>query len=270
MEVNNNQLVSIIVPVYNRENYIKQTVENIADSEYRPIELILVNDGSTDGSLNILEAFKAEYQSDNFFIKILTQVNQGAPTARNLGFENSNGEFIQFLDSDDFISPSKFTIQIKAMNDEYADFGLCDFEMVYPKEDKVVCHSNAKQLKKVIKTHGSFGCGSPLLRKSLADKINWNIELKRNQDVDYFLKAALLSLKMVYVKKTLYTYIRHDDERISASYSKTAPAYNIRIKSLIRIFKYRYNRYYIILAIYNLWLSMSRFKMKVLYEKTFL
>src|SRR3546814_7476253 len=79
------------------------------------------------------------------------------------------------------------------MNSEHADFGLCDFEMVYTDTGRRVYHSNAEKIKKVLRTHGSFGCGAPLLRRQLADKIKWKTKLKRNQDVAYFQKAALLA-----------------------------------------------------------------------------
>jgi glycosyltransferase involved in cell wall biosynthesis len=258
----NNPLVSIIIPVYNRVNYVQKTLDNIVNNKYRPIELILVDDGSTDNSLSVLNYFKHHNSDKKFIVKVLSQSNKGAPVARNLGFENSEGAYIQFLDSDDFIDSEKLNLQIELMINENAEFGLCDFEMVYVDElEKKVYHSNAEKLKKVLKTHGSFGCGSPLLKRELASKIYWNHQLKRNQDVDYFLKAALLAKKISYIEKPLYTYIRHSDERISDIYSKTAPVFNLRIKSLQKIFKYKQNSVLILFAMFNLYISLLKFKL---------
>jgi len=251
-------LVSVIIPIYNREKDVLETLHNIYKNNYRPIQLILVDDGSKDKSLMVLEDFKSKYESVDFTILILQQANQGAPTARNNGYQHALGNFIQFLDSDDKIHEDKFTIQIDEMNRMKGDFGLCDFEMIYTDTGRRVYHSNKDKIKKVLRTTGSFGCGSPLLRKSLADKIEWTIGLKRNQDVDYFLKGVLMSRKIAYVEQALYYYIRHDGERISASYSKTAPVYTERIRSLLKIFKSAPRKFSLILAI--VFLSISKLK----------
>jgi len=226
-------LVSIIIPVFNRESLLPKTLQNLVDNRYRPLEVILVNDGSTDNSLKILEEFRDTYESKDLMIKVFDQANQGAPVARNLGYDNSTGEYIQFLDSDDLIDEEKFSLQIKSMKKQKADFGLCDFEFVYPREKRKIYHSNSKKLKKIINAVGSFGCGSPLLKRELSDKIRWNEELNRQQDVDYFLKAALLAENIAYVEKPLYYYINHDRDRISNRYNKTNPIYLLRIKSIL-------------------------------------
>jgi len=255
-------LVSVIVAVYNREKDVLSTLKYILDNNYRPMHQILVDDGSTDRSLKVLEEFKAHHEASNFNVLVLKQVNQGAPAARNNGYQQASGDFIQFLDSDDFLSPEKFEVQIALMDSEHADFGLCDFEMIYVDKDERVYHCNAGKIRKVLRTHGSFGCGSPLLRRTLTDKIHWNTKLKRNQDVDYFQKAALLATTISYTPSALYTYIRHGNERISMTYNKTNPVYGLRIKSLLEIWKYNRNRYYLLIAIGNLTLSFLRFKIK--------
>lgn len=255
-------LVSVIIPVYNRDKDVFSTLMNIFENNHRPIQLILVDDGSTDDSLKVLGEFKKRYETHNFGVSVLQQTNQGAPAARNLGYSQATGDFIQFLDSDDFLGAEKFQRQIAMMNNEHADFGLCDFEMIYTDTGKRVYHSNAEKIKKVIRTHGSFGCGSPLLRRQLADKIKWNTKLKRNQDVDYFQKAALLARAISYSPSAWYTYVRHENERISMTYDKTNPVYGLRIKSLLEIWRHAKNRPYLLLALWNLILSLSRFKVR--------
>jgi len=235
-------LVSVIIPVYNREELIINTLENIRENKYRPLEVILINDGSTDDSLLILKEYKEKFHSDDFRIKVINQENQGAPVARNLGYDHSTGEYIQFLDSDDMIAKEKFQIQTQMMEKYKADFGLCDFESVYPKEQKKIYQSNSKKLDKILHSWGSFGCGSPLLKRRLAKKIRWNEDLNRQQDVDFFLRAALLANSVAYVNRPLYYYINHDKARISDCYTKTDPVYFLRIKSLIPILKYNFTK----------------------------
>jgi len=247
-----NPLVSIIVPVYNRESILPYTLKNIAENIYRPLEVILIDDGSTDSSLAILYEFKERFAAEDFIIKVILQEHQGAPIARNNGYEHSEGEFIQYLDSDDRIDEEKFKIQTKMMLKSEADFGLCDFHYVYLEDNKYEYHSNSQKLDKIINAQESFGCGSPLLRRELTDKIAWNPDLYRQQDVDYFLKAALLSKKIAYIDKPLYFYLNHDSERISKYYTKTKQVYLQRAKSLIGILKYRYNIVLTCKAMYHL------------------
>ena len=86
--------ISIIVPVYNVENYIKKCLDSIFDQTYKDYEVIVVNDGTKDNSMNIV---------NNYKVKIVTQKNQGLSAARNHGVEKAKGEYLIFLDSDDYL-----------------------------------------------------------------------------------------------------------------------------------------------------------------------
>ena len=97
----NRPQISIIIPIYNTEKYLKQCLDSLIEQTFKDIEIICVNDGSTDNSKNILEKFAAE---DNRFV-ILNQENQGASRARNKAINLAKGDYILFLDSDDFFAP---------------------------------------------------------------------------------------------------------------------------------------------------------------------
>ncbi|RXG20449.1 glycosyltransferase family 2 protein [Leeuwenhoekiella aequorea] len=255
-------LVSVIIPVYNREEFILKTLDSVYNSDYRPIELVLIDDGSSDKSFEIIKNYQQKKNAVDFKIIAQKQINKGAPAARNYGYSLSSGDFIQFLDSDDLIESNKFSIQIKNSQSLKADFMLCDFIMKYIPSGTTVYHSNAARIKKILKTHGSFGCGSPLILRKLADKVKWNEKLNRNQDVDYFQKAALLADTLIYIEKPLYIYLRHDQERISNIYTKSNPVYLERIKSLLIIFPLKSNKIYLIIAILNLFMSHLKYKLK--------
>ena len=92
-------MISVIVPVYNAEEYLEECLESIKNQTYTNIEVILVNDGSTDGSKEICEQY---CEKDNRF-KLVNQENQGQSVARNLGVAESVGQFIMFVDSDDVV-----------------------------------------------------------------------------------------------------------------------------------------------------------------------
>ena len=123
MQPMGNALVSVIIPMYNAECYIAETIESVLNQTWKNIELIIVDDGSSDNSLLIAQ----RYVSDKVFV--YTQPNQGAPKARNLGFSYSQGDYIQYLDADDLLSPEKVEKQINAlrlMNAENA-IATCTF-----------------------------------------------------------------------------------------------------------------------------------------------
>ena len=95
---------SIIIPVYNVEKFLERCLKSICELKLEDKEIILINDGSTDNSLEILEKYIKIYPKN---IKIISQKNQGVSKARNVGIENSIGEYILFIDSDDFIEPKQ-------------------------------------------------------------------------------------------------------------------------------------------------------------------
>ena len=89
---------SIIVPVYNVENYVDKCIKSILNQTYKNYEVIIINDGSTDNSLNIINKYK-----NNKKIKIITQKNKGLSNARNNGMKMATGDYLLFIDSDDYI-----------------------------------------------------------------------------------------------------------------------------------------------------------------------
>lgn len=111
---NDPALVSVIVPVYNRERLVTETVASILQQTYRNIEIVLINDGSTDDSLEVIRALEQEHPD---IIRIIDQKNQGQTIARNQGIRNARGKYIAFLDSDDLWVPDKLERQIPLFNE---------------------------------------------------------------------------------------------------------------------------------------------------------
>ena len=102
--------VSILIPLYNSENYIEETIQSCLNQTYENIEIIIVDDGSTDKSLQIAKSFESGK------LKVYSQPNSGACKARNLAFEKSIGDYIQYLDADDLLSENKIENQRKVAN----------------------------------------------------------------------------------------------------------------------------------------------------------
>ena len=118
-----NELISIIIPVYQAEKYIERSLKSILNQTYKNIEIILVNDGSTDKSVEIIK----KYMENDERIKLLNQTNQGAGAARNNGLDVATGTYIGFVDSDDWIEPDMYEYLYKIIKKENADIAACDF-----------------------------------------------------------------------------------------------------------------------------------------------
>ena len=127
-------LISIIIPVYNLENYLDQCLKNILQQTYNNLEIVLVNDGSTDLSRSICE----EYSQNNVRIKVIHQPNKGAASARNNGILNSNGDYIIFLDGDDYWDDTQFLEKcMKNLQESNADIIIFGLKKYYEDINKI-------------------------------------------------------------------------------------------------------------------------------------
>lgn len=118
--MNKDPLISVIVPAYNSSKYVKKCIQSVLNQDYNNFELIVVNDGSTDNTLEILNTLS---KKDNR-IKVLNQKNSGVSSARNLGLSNSSGEYITFLDSDDTLTKTALSDFLSEIN-ENVDLVIC-------------------------------------------------------------------------------------------------------------------------------------------------
>src|SRR5471030_2045816 len=112
-------LVSIVIPSYNAEKYLSETIQSALNQTWQHKEIIVVDDGSTDDSLQIAESFKSE------IVKVFVQKNKGASAARNTGLREAKGDYIQFLDADDLLSPDKIEAQITCLNYSVTQLAIC-------------------------------------------------------------------------------------------------------------------------------------------------
>lgn len=126
-------LISIIVPIYNTEKYLKRCINSIIEQSYRNIEILLIDDGSTDNSFEICNELK---RKDNR-IKVFRKENEGVSATRNLGIKYSNGKYICFIDSDDWIE--KKYIQILKDSIISYDLSACKYQLIDDKNNKKVC-----------------------------------------------------------------------------------------------------------------------------------
>lgn len=121
------ETISLIIPVYNVEKYLSECLESVLAQTYKKLEIIIVDDGSTDDSLSICKEFKKRDKR----IRLITQKNGGLSSARNTGLKNVSGDYIGFVDSDDFIHPKMYEFLYKTINDQNADIAECLVEEVF-------------------------------------------------------------------------------------------------------------------------------------------
>ena len=154
-------MISVIVPVYKVELYLKQCVDSILNQTYKNLEVILVDDGSPDGCGNICD----EYEKRNSCVKVLHVNNGGLSAARNAGIKVATGDYIGFVDSDDWIEPDMYELLLKRLEDARADICVCGFDVV-GKRVSHVWHSDEEVYKDAVS-----------LKALLDDRINnhvWN------------------------------------------------------------------------------------------------
>lgn len=134
--------ISVIVPVYNKEKYVENTLNSILNQTYRNLEIIVINDGSTDNSKQICEE---KALVDNRIIMINTE-NYGAGAARNLGLSKATGKYISFIDSDDYIIPEYYEVLIDMIRKNDADIAECKFVRIksFDEEINQINHSSVK------------------------------------------------------------------------------------------------------------------------------
>ena len=134
----NRPIISIIVPVYNVESYLERCIESILNQSFKEFELILVNDGSTDSCKDICN----EYKKRDSRIVVVNKKNEGVSSARNLGLDLAKGEYIGFIDPDDFINKDMYKILFDTIQANNSDMVICDYYKV--NEDDINKFRNLK------------------------------------------------------------------------------------------------------------------------------
>lgn len=220
-------IISIIVPVYNVEKYLEQCVDSIINQTYKNLEIILVNDGSTDNSGVICDKYK---QIDHR-IKVMHKENGGQSSARNIGLDIANGKYVGFVDSDDWIESDMYESLYKRLSFYNADIVTCGCILEYfnfknvdvrDREENTVeiFDSNKKeQLCKNFFCHKLYSSGpcDKLYRITLFDNIRFP-ENKFYED-NYIALEILLKAKVIIASNDKYYHYRQNSSSTTRGYS---------------------------------------------------
>lgn len=223
-KIDMDKLISVIIPVYNVSKYLKQCVDSVLNQTYRNLEIILVDDGSTDCSGVICDQYA---QTDQRVI-VIHKENGGLSDARNTGLEVAKGEYIGFVDSDDFIHPDMYKILSKLLEEKKADIASANWQSFFDGKENDICESRTgkvlvfehiESLEFLIygkdKYKISFSVWDRLYRKNVVENFYFP-KGKCYEDIVWSAKVFYEAKKYVYIDKDLYYYRRRDDSIVGS------------------------------------------------------
>lgn len=242
-------LVSIIVPVYNVEQYLERCLDSLVNQTLKDIEIILVDDGSTDDSGNICD----KYAKKDKRIKVIHKENGGLSDARNIGLSIARGKYIGFVDSDDFISLDMYKKLFNCIEHGNYDIASCEFKKVYEYNEKEIASNTMKIITKEYdniqalenyfdeytdKREMQTVVCNKIYRRELFDNIKFPYgKLYEDGYVTY--KLLYKSKKVIHIYEELYYYFQREGSLIRSEFSlKVLKSYDDRRE----IFKFLYNK----------------------------
>ncbi len=265
-------LVSIIIPIYNVEKYLRESLERVVNQTYKNLEIILLNDGSTDSSLDICNDYKAQ---DNR-IKVIDKVNSGQGDTRNKGIEIATGKYIYFADSDDLIDYELIETAVAGIEEKESDIYIFNYYHVYEKENgqrKNIAErefiagtyrldSDKEKLKFITNNYLNYGCGFEVWdRLYRADIIKDNsirfpvFKPVIAEDVCFNLFYLMHVNKIEVTNKRLYYYLYRTDSSMGADRSV------IRVNQYNRLSKCLYEY---VQSINNLYIKNNYYMIHIL------
>lgn len=250
-----NPLVSIIIPAFNAENFILETINSALNQSYSPIEIIVVDDGSTDKTVKLIQSKNSKQ------IKVISKQNEGASKAKQVGLSYANGQFIQYLDADDILSEDKIAVQVAALKAHPNDVAVCStihfksdenylLQLPSPYEEKFLYTTN-NPVDFLINLWGGNGNGGSMIQPnafltpiSVIKRAGpWNTEISpcSDEDGEYFCRVILAS-KGIQCTEKAFNYYRKFIKRNSLSslknYTSIYNSYQSVLLKQQELFKY--------------------------------
>ena len=253
-------LVSVIIPNYNYAEYLRQSIDSVLNQDYQAIEIIVVDDGSTDGSIEILRSYGTQ-------IKVVKIANSGAPTARNFGLMNALGHYIAYLDADDFWAKSKISSQVTRLLETQTDLVYCKMTILdVDANTSTVSEENREgNFKNEFLLHPTrtpFPPSTTLMTRELVARAGiWDTTFKSPaEDFDYFRRCAKFT-DFAIVDEPLVFHRNHSKSLTSSSLSRY---YSDNRLGLIKLFADEYP------SLGFLTRRISWIKLNIVFAKSFL
>lgn len=212
--------ISVIVPIYNVEDYLHRCIDSIINQTYTNLEIILVDDGSPDNCPIICD----EYAKKDSRIRVVHKKNGGLSDARNAGIDIATGEYIMFIDSDDFVDIEMMESMMKNMIDNKVDMVVCNIKYVYEDREVVKYNQSDRILDRYEAMEEYLKDGvvqavawNKLYKKSLINKMRYKVG-KTNEDEFFTYKVVDKTAKIYYNSTPFYNYLQRDSS-IMGKYS---------------------------------------------------
>jgi glycosyltransferase involved in cell wall biosynthesis len=215
-------LVSVVIPCFNAERFVGDAIKSALDQKYPRVEVVVVDDGSTDGTVDVLRSFGTH-------IRWITGPHRGAPTARNRAIAMAAGDVIQFLDADDVLDPNKLAVQVPILVHERVDSVWCDVRIGPLEQDddasSIVRRPDVQDDAVVMSLGQNPGILSPIHTRAILGRIGgFRAELRCAQDRDLHLRAACAGGRIGYVRAVLAS-VRRRPASLSADFAKVLAEY---------------------------------------------
>lgn len=211
-------LVSTIIPVFNRPRQLREAVASVLEQDYRPIEIIIVDDGSSDETLEVALSLQ---NGNAGIIRVISQTNGGAGLARECGRKQARGEFIQYLDSDDILLPGKFKAQVEALNscpDCDVAYGMTRYRyrdgMIAPSPWKGSGEQRTTMFPSFL-VERWWDTPTPLYRSTICLQAGPWTNLRLEEDWEYDCRIAALGARLVWCNTFVCEVRDHSGERLS-------------------------------------------------------
>lgn len=200
-----NKKISVIVAVYNTEEYLDRCLESLLNQTYKNMELVIVEDCSTDSSRKLLKKYK-----ENENIKIFyNKENRGLSYSRNYGLKKSTGDFIGYIDSDDYVEPDYYEKLMRSIKDNKSDIAICDIKLVDEQTNKIQrckCYTNDFDVCSVVNNGFAASACNKLFKRKNIEKYPF-AEGKVNEDIAVVIPTVIQAKKISYAD-TCYFYVQ--------------------------------------------------------------
>lgn len=230
-------LVSTVIPVYNRPAMLREAVTSVLAQTWRPIEIIIVDDGSTDDTLQVADALRQQHPDE---IRVIAQRNAGPGRARQTGLEAAQGEFVQFLDSDDLLLPEKFSMQVQGLRDDPPagiSFGKCHTRINGERLPSPAQRTGEpqRQLFPALLAEPLWPTLVPLYRHAVLREIGPWPDRKQLEDWQYDAQAGALRIPLHYVDAYIAETREHDEARLCRLWQQDIGAMKDRVAAYFKL-----------------------------------
>lgn len=211
-----NKKISVIVAVYNTEKYLDRCIESLLNQTYKNIELVIVEDCSTDSSRKLLKKYKGNKNIKVFY----NRENRGLSYSRNYGLKKSTGDFIGYIDSDDYVEPDYYEKLMSSIKDNKSDIAICDIKLVDEQTNKIQrckCYANDFDVYSVVNNGFAASACNKLFKRKNIEKYPF-AEGKVNEDIAVVIPTVIQAKKISYAD-TCYFYVQRGDSIQNSRFS---------------------------------------------------